>query len=640
MKHIDLIVEKSVEIRAFEKVVIEKFGTGKIRGTFHASYGQELTSTIIASLVDKQDYIFGTHRSHALYLALSNDFKGLAAEVLGIENGASSGIGGSQHLNHNNFYSNGIQGGMCAITVGASYRTSHIAICQIGDGTLGEGALYESLNLSAILKSRTLFILEDNDVAQSTISRYQRAGTIPERFTAFGVGYDFVDSSNSNLLYEKINNSIKHVRDGNGPFVLHIKSYRLGPHSKGDDTRDEVIISEAKSREALSVAISNSDSLQKKYELYREKFQQLIHSLLSKPMSSLIAKDYAKEAVEEANSKISIGNLGTISLRNLTYQGLKLAFNHHQDLLMIGEDIEYISSGTLKPYPGAFGVTKDLSVVFPGRIINSPISESGITSFSIGRALSGKRTIAEIMFGDFVTLIIDPIMQQASKMVSMYGYKVEIPVLLRVPMGGRRGYGPTHSQNFEGFFLGAPNIIIYYQNIFSLPEHYSELLHIGLPIIYLENKDLYNVTPQGINLNHFEIISLKNNNTVLSARLKSHDVVIISYGYAINLVVEASNILAYEYEIFLDIIALQIISPLNLDFADKYIKMAKTIILVEECDGATGLTGLLTLEIQKLNISIPIKIISGHGIIGASQVAEGNATLSTEKIVKILLDEC
>ena len=147
------------------------------------------------------------------------------------------------------------------------------------------------------------------------------------------------------------------------------------------------------------------------------------------------------------------------------------------------------------------------------------------------------------MFGDFVTLIIDPIMQQASKMVSMYGYKVEIPVLLRVPMGGRRGYGPTHSQNFEGFFLGAPNIIIYYQNIFSLPEHYSELLHIGLPIIYLENKDLYNVTPQGINLNHFEIISLKNNNTVLSARLKSHDVVIISYGYAINLVVEASNIL-------------------------------------------------------------------------------------------------
>jgi 2-oxoisovalerate dehydrogenase E1 component len=639
MKNLDLIIDKGIEIRAFEKVILENFGTGKIRGTFHTSYGQELTSVIIAQLVDEQDYIFGTHRSHALYLALSNDFEGLASEVLGIENGTSGGIGGSQHLNFKNFYSNGVQGGMCALTVGASYDSKHIAICQIGDGTLGEGVLYESLNLSGILKSRTLYILEDNEVAQSTISKFQRSGTIPERFKAFGIGYDFVDSSEVDLLYESIKTSIAHVRQGKGPLVLHIKSYRLGPHSKGDDTRAKEIISEAYSKEALSTIMSNSDSLQVAFEFVVERFQKLIDSLLINPSSKAVAKDYASEVILSNQNVISSGRLGDISLRDLTYQGIKLAFDENQDLIMIGEDIEQNSPGTSKPYAGAFGVTKDLSNLFPGRILNSPISESGITGFAIGRALTGKSTIVEIMFGDFVTLAIDPLIQQASKIVSMYGRKVEISVLVRAPMGGRRGYGPTHSQNLEGFFFGVPNIIVYYQNIFSLPIHCLELIGIGLPIIYLEHKDLYNVKPKEIKFDFFNIASYENNNVILSSNLKSSGTVIITYGYALNLVLESSNVLAYEHEIFFNIIALQIISPLNLEFAKQHLKMARNVILVEECDAASGLAGLLTSELQKLNITATIKIISGQGIIGASVEAEEKALLSSEKIIKFLVGE-
>ena len=114
---------------------------------------------------------------------------------------------------------------------------------------------------------------------------------------------------------------------------------------------------------------------------------------------------------------------------------------------------------------------------------------------------------------------------------------------------------------------------------------------------------------------------------------------IITYGYALNLVLESSKVLAYDYEIFPNVIALQIISPLNLDFAYQHLKMAKTVILVEECDGASGLAGLLTSELQRLNITVPVKIVSGQGIVGASLEAEENALLSSEKIVKALVGE-
>ena len=168
--------EKASQIRAFEKLMVDEFGKGNVRGTFHTSFGQELASVILAHFLDKDDFVFGNHRSHAIYLALSGDFDGLAAEVLGREGASSSGIGGSQHLNYGNFYSNGIQGGMCSLAVGAAAKCENLAVALIGDGTLGEGAVYESLNLASVLKSNTLFFLEDNSIAQSTISEFQRGG--------------------------------------------------------------------------------------------------------------------------------------------------------------------------------------------------------------------------------------------------------------------------------------------------------------------------------------------------------------------------------------------------------------------------------------------------------------------------------
>jgi 2-oxoisovalerate dehydrogenase E1 component len=463
----DAWFDKASQIRAFEKVMIDEFGKGHVRGTFHTSFGQELTSVILAEFVDENDFIFGNHRSHAIYLALSGEFQGLAAEVLGRLGASSFGIGGSQHLNYKNFYSNGIQGGMCSLAVGAAAGGKNISIALIGDGTLGEGAVYESLNLASVLKSNTLFILEDNSIAQSTISRLQRGGEISSRFEAFGVPYTLVESNDLLELHQAMLNAVNFVRECNGPYALHIKSYRLGAHSKGDDNRSQGEIELLMQEELLTKRLRNDPHFRITYEKFLLEFVELITEIKRRTNVSAICENYAESLIYGDDEFLSVALPENKKMRELIYDGLHAALSSSDQVIMLGEDIEYISEGTTKPYGGAFGITRDLSALFPGQVVNSPISEGAITGFAIGRALSGRPTIVEIMFGDFTTLTIDAMIQQASKIVSMYGKQIPLPMLLRTPSGGRRGYGPTHSQNFENFFLGASNIIVYSQNIFS-----------------------------------------------------------------------------------------------------------------------------------------------------------------------------
>ena len=634
----DAWFQKASQIRAFEKLIVDEFGKGNVRGTFHTSFGQELTSVILADLLHEGDFVFGNHRSHAIYLALSGEFEGLAAEVLGREGASSFGIGGSQHLNYKNFYSNGIQGGMCSLAVGAAANDKSISIALIGDGTLGEGSLYESLNLASVQNSNVLFVLEDNSIAQSTISQFQRGGEIPARFEAFGVPYSFVDSSDLQASYTTIFNATEYVRSGRGPFAVHIKSYRLGAHSKGDDNRSLDEIELLMSKDLLTDRLRNDSQLNSNHSEHSIKYVEMISEIKKRSNVTASCENYAESLVygnvEFLSKTLSEGK----KLRDVIYEGLKAALSSNKQILIIGEDIEYISQGTSKPYGGAFGVTQDLSELFPGQVVNSPISESAITGFGIGRALSGRPTIVEIMFGDFTTLTVDAMIQQASKIVSMYGKKIAVPMLLRTPSGGRRGYGPTHSQNFENFFLGVPNIIVYSQNIFSSSKHYLELLDTNLPVMVFENKDLYSLEQLSLQLDHFEVVFSKNNNVLLASKHGKSKICILTFGFATNLAVSAANTLIQEFEIFTNLIIPQIVSPLNLDFAVEVLKTSEVVYLVEEGEGANGLSGLLIQELQRLNLCLEIKLIGGRGIIGASKISENAALISAEKIVTVIAD--
>ena len=153
--------------------------------------------------------------------------------------------------------------------------------------------------------------------------------------------------------------------------------------------------------------------------------------------------------------------------------------------VVLGEDI-------LDPYGGAFKVTQGLSTRFPDRVFTTPISEAAIVGVSVGLALRGHHPIAEIMFGDFVTLAADQLINHAAKYAAMYNGRVRVPLVVRTPMGGGRGYGPTHSQSLERLFLGIPHLTV------LAPSHVHDAgallqaaVHAGDPVLFVENKLLY-----------------------------------------------------------------------------------------------------------------------------------------------------
>ena len=138
-------------------------------------------------------------------------------------------------------------------------------------------------------------------------------------------------------------------------------------------------------------------------------------------------------------------NQANNTILNLLNQGLHQAFSKDQNVYCLGEDI-------LDPYGGAFKVTQGLSSQYPGRVLTTPISEAGIVGVATGMALRGLRPVVEIMFGDFITLIADQVINHLTKFRWMYNDQVRVPIVIRTPMGGRRGYGPTHSQSLEKIY--------------------------------------------------------------------------------------------------------------------------------------------------------------------------------------------
>ena len=156
-----------------------------------------------------------------------------------------------------------------------------------------------------------------------------------------------------------------------------------------------------------------------------------------------------------------------------------------EKVMVVGEDI-------LDPYGGAFKVTKGLSNKYPDRVIGTPISEAGIIGLGIGLALQGFKPIVEIMFGDFMSLTIDQILNSGSKFSLMYGDDVTVPLIVRTPMGGARGYGPTHSQSIEKLFFGMPGISVVSPSIAHNP---GDLLVRSSGreqiTIFIEGKEIY-----------------------------------------------------------------------------------------------------------------------------------------------------
>lgn len=247
---------------------------------------------------------------------------------------------------------------------------------------------------------------------------------------------------------------------------------------------------------------------------------------------------------------------------------------------VIGEDL-------LDPYGGAFKVTRGLSTAFPGRVLTTPISEAAIVGVSNGMALRGLRPVAEIMFGDFATLTADQLINHAGKFRWMYNDNVRVPIVVRLPMGGRRGYGPTHSQSLEKLFLGVPGLLVAAPNTLGDP---ADLLAAAIadddPVLFVEHKLLYTrplLEPGHGDLENWTLDSTGGAYPTFGLRPEyPAQVTFATYGYNFELVRAAALELAYAHEIFSDIFVFSRLSPFDLTPLETSLRATRRLVTVEE----------------------------------------------------------
>jgi acetoin:2,6-dichlorophenolindophenol oxidoreductase subunit alpha len=230
-------------IRRAEETVLDLFSRGKLMGTAHTYIGQESCAVGLINALDREkDIIFSNHRGHGHYLTYCGDLVGLFGEIMGRSIGCCGGIGGSQHTQIKNMYTNGIQGGIVPVATGTALaekqkKSDAISVVFMGDGTFGEGVLYESFNMASLWKLPILYVLENNRYAQTTPFELQHAGKLAERLKPYNIKSAEIDAVDVVKIHELSKELVQYIRSGNGPGFLALNTYRLAPHSKGDDTR-------------------------------------------------------------------------------------------------------------------------------------------------------------------------------------------------------------------------------------------------------------------------------------------------------------------------------------------------------------------------------------------------------------------
>lgn len=256
-------------IRRFEQKLLELFTNNMLAGTTHTSMGQEANAVAIMEALElDKDMVWSNHRCHGHFLSYCGQSYRLFAEILGRRTGACGGRGGSQHLHWRNFYSSGIQGGFAAAAVGAALAEKDkgaIGCIFMGDGTMGEGSIYEALNFASLLSAPVLFVVEDNGIAQTTPKDLGVAGSITDRARAFGIDCHHIASTDADDIHNGVAPIVDQIRSSGRPAWLHLETVRLGPHSKGDDTRDEHDVAELQKRDPLSLyrgRVSDPDALE------------------------------------------------------------------------------------------------------------------------------------------------------------------------------------------------------------------------------------------------------------------------------------------------------------------------------------------------------------------------------------------
>ena len=438
------------------------------------------------------DVVLSNHRNHGHFLTYSGEFVGLVAEIMGCQAGVCGGRGGSQHLAYRHFHSNGVQGGMSGIGVGLALGhklrgSEAIVAITIGDGTLGEGLVYEGLNLASTWCVPALFVVEHNGIAQTTPTADTLGGDIESRGRAFGLRTWRLDDADPDLclLAEEV---VVEVRRSGRPGLLVIETRRLGPHSKGDDLRGA---------EELA-AIRDRDPLAAMGRRLPEQVRQAIEARNAAFVAEVAAIAAASPEAQFTELPRHIFDATVAADRggpqlSPKKGNVRVALNRSSSPLA-GAARRDPGAGRGPPRPLRRGLQGDR---WP---VHRLSGEGPVYSDQRGRRhrggdRPGPGRLPADRGGDVCGLpdaVPGPALQPRGQIPGLFP-GMQVPLVVRSPGGGRRGYGPTHSQCPENLLTSVPGLTV----IAGSHRHDNGRLLADAsrrwpyPVLFLEHKLLY-----------------------------------------------------------------------------------------------------------------------------------------------------
>ena len=316
-------------------------------------------------------------------------------------------------------------------------------------------------------------------------------------------------------------------------------------------------------------------------------------------------------------------------------------FERRADVYLIGEDL-------LDPYGGAFKVSQGLSTRWPQRVITTPISEASLVGVTAGMAIRGLRPILEIMFGDFIALGYDQIVNGVSKFREMYNDQVEVPLVVRLPMGGGRGYGPTHSQSLEKALLGVPNVtVVAISEYHDVGELLIQAVEDTEPVFFIENKLMYGRAVCRATDGYVDELRARETSgpypavSLSGSEFTDDAVTIATYGGGAALAVDTATNLILEHELFCEVVILSRLQPLDLEPLLDSVRRTGALVTLEEGTLTGGIGAEVAARVQEQawdELRRPVqRVAAADGIIPAAPGLEAEMLPSSADLVEAVL---
>ena len=494
-----------VRIRRFEERVAELFKAGAVKGTAHSYAGEEAIAVGTCAHLREDDYIASYHRGHGHCIAKGARTDRMLAELMGRSTGYCHGLGGSMHvadMERNILGANGIVGAAMPLSVGAALAirirgTDGVVVAFFGDGANNQGIFHESLNLAAVWKLPVLFVCENNHYALSTSYRQTTSvESVALRASAYGIPGHTIDGNDVVAVHETVGQAVARARAGEGPSLIECMTWRWGQHSMRANLRDPRTEEEMSAWMARCPIARLHDMLVER-EIVAKAELDSIDAAAKGEIDQAVA---FAEASPEPDEDLLAGAVYAPHIaheepaergtRELTFaEALNEAMAQEMErdpaVFLMGEDVAETG--------GIFQVSKGLLEKFGAeRVRDTPISEATFCGAGVGAAIAGMRPIVEVQIFDFVTLMMDMIVNQAAKFRYMLGGTPTVPLVIRGPQGGGIRLAAQHSQSLEAWFAHVPGLVVVAA---STPYDAKGLLTAAIrddnPVMFLEHKLLY-----------------------------------------------------------------------------------------------------------------------------------------------------